>query len=284
MYNALKDTETNVKLGADEQMHILYRTGSELTSLLGMGKLEGMAYLTLLRTGPITASALSKEIGIERTKAYRIVDSLVSNGTVSITLSNPRLCVPVEPRIAVRSILQSKSAEIKRINQRAETLIQRVNEAIISRCDPTTPVFRIIQGQDSIYANIEQLMEDSQDRIFIVTGINDASKMYYSEIPDKAESCQNRAVDLRLVIDSGSDKAQEITSRLNIQNVRWGLLPSRGRLVVSESQVIMSDFNKLKTKTFETVDYALFTNSGEMVRNLFSLCNFLWDTSNPLYV
>ena len=44
--------------------------GTQLSSILGLDDLEAKIYLNLLRVGPISASALAKDIDIERTKMY----------------------------------------------------------------------------------------------------------------------------------------------------------------------------------------------------------------------
>jgi len=41
--------------------------------------LEAKIYLNLLRVGPISASALAKEIDIERTKMYRTIEKLIQH-------------------------------------------------------------------------------------------------------------------------------------------------------------------------------------------------------------
>jgi predicted transcriptional regulator len=67
--------------------------GTELSSILGLDDLEAKIYLNLLRVGPISASALAKEIDIERTKMYRTVEKLINQNIVSSTFSKPKLCM-----------------------------------------------------------------------------------------------------------------------------------------------------------------------------------------------
>jgi predicted transcriptional regulator len=40
----------------------------QLSSILGLEEMEANIYLNLLRVGPISASALAKEVDVERTK------------------------------------------------------------------------------------------------------------------------------------------------------------------------------------------------------------------------
>jgi len=82
--------------------------GKEMSSLLGMDVFEGQIYLTLLRTGPITASALAKELGVDRAKTYRVIDKLSNEGLVSLSFSSPKMCIPIDPENALTMILEKK--------------------------------------------------------------------------------------------------------------------------------------------------------------------------------
>ena len=62
---------------------------SELASVLNLEKLEAQLYLYLLRTGPITASALAKELDIDRARSYRIIDKMIRGNITSTTFSSP---------------------------------------------------------------------------------------------------------------------------------------------------------------------------------------------------
>ena len=268
---------------ADKALQPIYEVGSELASVLDMNKLEGLVYLTLLRTGPITASTLSKEVGIERTKTYRIVDKLVNDGMISMTFSNPKLCIPIDPEEAIKKILKKKNDEISRINKTADMTINRVKGMVTAGFGTNLPVFRIVQGRESIYSNIEMLLDDSSDIVYIVTTLSDVSKMYHSGIPEKIKSCNKKGTKIRIIIDSTSDDADGFVKRLHITEAKQGKLPSKGRLVVSNNQMIMSDSSRSVNMMNTEFDFALFTNSIEMVNNIFSLCTFLWKTSRPLF-
>ena len=100
----------SLSAGVDEktpQLAEIDELGKELSSVLDLDELEGHIYLNLLRTGPITASALAKELDIDRAKTYRTIDKLVSESIVSTTFSNPKLCIPTEPEEALKIVLRT---------------------------------------------------------------------------------------------------------------------------------------------------------------------------------
>ena len=81
---------------------------TELEEILDLDDLEAKVYLNLLRVGPITASALAKELDIDRARMYRIVNNLVSRNIISTTLSSPKLCIAVDPHDALKIALKKK--------------------------------------------------------------------------------------------------------------------------------------------------------------------------------
>ena len=252
--------------------------GKELSSVLDLDELEGHIYLNLLRTGPITASALAKELDIDRAKTYRTIDKLVSESIVSTTFSNPKLCIPTEPEEALKIVLRKKQDEINKIKKVGEKVIKRVQGVITAGYGTNVPTFRIAQGATNIYANIEKLIEEAKDVVYIITTIKDISKMYHTNIPEKIKLCEKNGGKVRLLVELNDDKMLPFIRRFGATESKIGKLPSKGRIVVSkEHQMIMSDATVKGTmNTGSETDFALCTNSYEMVNNIYSLCTFLW--------
>ncbi len=102
----------------------------ELSSILGLEKMEVHIYLNLLRIGPISASALAKKIGVERTKTYRTIEKLLNQNIVSTTFSKPKLCVATKPEEVLKMILQRKEDELKLLKQSREEVVKKINETV----------------------------------------------------------------------------------------------------------------------------------------------------------
>ncbi len=89
----------------------------ELQETLDLDELESKIYLSLLRTGPITASALAKNLDVDRARMYRTVDKLVDRNIILTTLSSPRFCTAVELETALKITLEKKEKEIFKIKK-----------------------------------------------------------------------------------------------------------------------------------------------------------------------
>lgn len=257
---------------------------SELEEILDLDELEAKVYLNLLRSGPITASALAKELDIDRARMYRTVDKLVSRNIISTTLSSPKLCIAADPQDALKIALRKKEDEVNRIKKGGEAIIEKINNEITTKQGTNVPTFRVVQGRGNIYADIAQLIENSSNTVYISTTLEDISRMYHSAIPEKIMICEKKGGKVRLLVELDDPKLIPFVKRFNATETKICKLPSKGRMVVQkDKQMIMSDSAAAsQMSTNSESDFSLCTNSSEMVSNIHSLCSLLWETAQPL--
>ncbi len=269
----------------------------QLSSILDLETVEARIYLNLLRLGPVTASSLAKELDVDRTKTYRTIDKLLNMSIVSTTISNPKLCIATKPEEVLKIVLQKKQDEINRVEKIGKNVIQKINKIVPITDGHYVPTFRTVQGRANIYSHIEKLLEDSSRMIYIVTTSEDILRMYHTAVPEKIKECIDNGGTVRILTATDDNKFIPLIERLKPTETRLGKLPSKGRIIVEEGkQMIMSDVmnasdfanmenSRLPHDSFSIgadTDFALWTNSAEMVNNIFSLCKFLWRTSKPL--
>jgi len=269
----------------------------QLSSILDLETVEARIYLNLLRLGPVTASSLAKELDVDRTKTYRTIDKLLNMSIVSTTISNPKLCIATKPEEVLKIVLQKKQDEINRVEKIGKNVIQKINKIVPITDGHYVPTFRTVQGRANIYSHIEKLLEDSSRMIYIVTTSEDILRMYHTAVPEKIKECIDNGGTVRILTSTDDNKFIPLIERLKPTETRLGKLPSKGRIIVEDGkQMIMSDVmnasdfanmenSRLPHDSFSIgadTDFALWTNSAEMVNNIFSLCKFLWRTSKPL--
>jgi DNA-binding Lrp family transcriptional regulator len=231
----------------------------ELEEILDLDELEVKIYLNLLRTGPITASALAKELDVDRARMYRTVDKLVSRNILSTTLSIPKLCIPVDPDEAIKLALRKKEDEVKKIKKSGQGIVQKIASEISITNGLNVPTFRVVQGRPNIYSDIAQMIERSSDTM-------------------------KKGGKVNLLVEINDLQLVPFVKRFNATETRVCKLPSKGRMIVQkDKQMIMSDSvagNQLSSNS--ELDFSLCTNSTEMIDNLNRLCELLWQSSEPL--
>ncbi len=256
----------------------------EIAKVLDLDDLDAHIYLNLLRMGPVTASALAKELHIDRTKAYRTIDKLLNLKIVSTTFSKPKLCVANKPEDVLKNVLENKESQVKKIRTAKDHILKCIEETIPSNYSSNLPTFHITQGTHNIYSDVEKLIENAKGIVYIVTTLKDLSKMYHTNIPEKIKICEKNGGQVRLLTEVFNKEHLPFVSRFGATEARIGKLSSKGRMVVEqESQMIMSDivWGDSDQTSIES-DYAICTNSTEMVNNIFILSNLLWENSKTL--
>jgi len=258
----------------------------EVSKILGLDELDAHIYLTLLRIGPVTASALAKELNIQRTQAYRTVDKLLNLKIISTTFSKPKLCIANKPEEVLESLLKQQETNISKIRNTKEYVIKRIKETIPTNYTCNLPTFNIAQGTTNIYSDIEKLIEKAKNVVYVVTTLKDLSKMYHTNIPEKIKICEKNGGEVRLLTEPPNGKFLPFVTRFGATKTRLGKLSSKGRMIVEKNkQMIMSDVVWGDSEqTGVDADYGVCTDSTEMVKNTFAICDSLWKNSKPLKI
>jgi len=254
----------------------------ELQETLDFDDLESKIYLNLLRTGPITASELAKDLSVDRATMYRTVDKLVDRNIISTSLSNPKLCTAVEPENALRLGLEKKEEEIKKIKKSGKAIIEKITSIRYCPNQGTSiPTLRIVQGRANIYSDIGQMIENCFETVFIATTLEDISKMYHSMIPEKIKICKKKGGKVMLLVEINDIEMISFVKRFNATETRVCKLPSKGRIAVQkDKQMIMTDSTQTASN-YET-DFSISTDAKDMVNNIDNLCRLLWKSAKPL--
>ena len=189
----------------------------------------------------------------------------------------------VEPKKALSEIIGRKDDEIITMKNLAKKITKDLSQVSRNSKSPDVSSLSIIQGRTNIYSKIGKLIHESRNIVYIVSTIEDLSMMYHTSIPEKILQCKKNGFEVRILSDDIAQNKLEFIQRLNATEVKNGKLPSKSRLIVEKNgQLIMSgaigDLMNLKDEN----DSILYTNSPEMVNNMFSLCDLLWKKSKNI--
>jgi len=257
---------------------------TEVSKLLDLEELDALLYLNLLRMGPVTASALAKELNIDRTKAYRTIDKLLNLKIVSTTFSKPKLCIANKPEDVLKNVLDTKQSQVEKIRNAKDYLITSIKGSIPTNYKSNLPSFHIAQGTDHIYSEVERLLENATSTVYIATTIKDLAKMYHTDIPEKIKICERNGGKVCLLTHLSNKNHLPFVKRFGATETRLGDLSSKGRMIVEQGkQMIMSDaiWEDSDAQNIQC-DYAICTDSNEIVNNIFMLCSFLWKNGKSL--
>ncbi|WP_299291236.1 TrmB family transcriptional regulator [Nitrosopumilus sp.] len=249
----------------------------------GLEEIDAKIYVGLLQMGSVTVGTMAQKLDVDRGKAYRSLNKLRNMGVISTTFSNPTIVNAVKPAEALTSIIQKKEDEIVMLQKLAHSLVENLNNFERESAPTDLSSFSIVQGRSNIYTRIGKLIQESTEKIFLVTTSDDLMRMYHTSIPDKIHARINAGGEVRIITEECTAKAMEIIEQLGTPDIKIGKLPSKSRMIVeSKNQLIMSGAMKESMDLNDDVDSIMYTNSAEMVENMFSLCTHLWKKSKPL--
>ncbi|QLH06879.1 TrmB family transcriptional regulator [Nitrosopumilus ureiphilus] len=249
----------------------------------GLEEIDAKIYVGLLQMGSVTVGTMAQKLDVDRGKAYRSLNKLRNMGVISTTFSNPTIVNAVEPSEALTSVIQKKEDEIVMLQKVARGLVENLKNYEKNSTPTDLSSFSIIQGRSNIYTRIGKLVQEASEKIFLVTTSQDLMRMYHTSIPEKIYAQVNAGVEVRIITNSCDSKSMEIIDQLGASEIRIGKLPSKSRMIVeNQRQLIMSGAMKDSMDLNDDVDSIMYTNSNEMVDNMFSLCTHLWKKSKPM--
>ena len=255
----------------------LYQEIKDELSYFGLEKTDSEIYLTLLEFGPSTMSELATKLEVDRGKIYRAMERLQDLGMVILHNSKITSCEAVKPEEAFMMIIEKKKTKISELRHAAKTIEKELEQITRPTASQSASAFSIIEGRNSIYARIGKLIQDAQNTVYLVTTSEDLSRMFQTAIPEKIKLAVQKNVSINIAVDSNSEILQNLSSQYGISNIRIGTLPSKSRIIVEKkAHLLMSGAIKETNSLTEQSESILYSDSLEMIENMFSLCDQIW--------
>ena len=249
----------------------------------GLEEIDAKIYVGLLQMGSVTVGTMAQKLDVDRGKAYRSLNKLRNIGVVSTTFSNPTIVNALDPSEALTNVIQKKEDEIITLQKLARPLVESLRNYEKSTIPTDISAFSIVQGRSNIYTRIGKLIQESTNKVFLVTTSDDLMRMYHTSVPDKIRERINAGGTVRIITNECDSTMMEIIEQLGTPDVKIGKLPSKSRMIVeSKRQLIMSGAMKESMDLNDDVDSIMYTNSSEMVDNMFSLCTHIWKKSTTM--
>ena len=249
----------------------------------GLDRIDSKIYTGLLQLGSVSVGTMAAKLEIDRGKAYRSLNKLKNLGIITTTFTNPTICTAVEPKKALTEIIETKDDEIITMKNLAKKITLDLSKVTRNSKSPNVSSLSIVQGRTNIYSRIGKMIQESKNIVYIVSTVEDLSMMYHTSIPEKIQYAKKHGVEIRILTNEILTTELEFITRLNASDVKIGKLPSKSRMIVEENgQLIMSGAISDLMNLRDDNDSILYTNSPEMVNNMFSLATLLWKKSKKL--
>ncbi len=129
---------------------------TEILEKIGLEKDEILVYITLLKSGSITATKIASETNIYRTNVYRLLDSLISKGFVGYVLKNNVKYFSAESPNKLIEDQKRKEEELKKIIPELEK---------ISNLEKNEFKVEVFKGKEGLITVLKYILREKKDYV-----------------------------------------------------------------------------------------------------------------------
>jgi len=158
---------------------------------LGLTVYEAKAYTALVTVGPTTATVLSAESEIPRTKIYGVLKRLQEEKWITVSKGKPSTYAPRYPKEVVEQRRTLFCSELEELSNNLTFLYDRQieNEALNAL---------LIRGIDSISAKMMEMMDRVRRSVIIIDSF--LSPVEIGQLNKKIKQAKKRDVTVRIIV------------------------------------------------------------------------------------
>jgi sugar-specific transcriptional regulator TrmB len=139
---------------------------------LGLTRTDSQVYIHLAKGGPQKGQDLSRALKVPKQQLYRSLKNLQRNGIVNATLEHPARFSAVSFDKVVDIFVNAKLAEAQRLQENKDELLTNWQAISIDEISDTNAKFSVIEGRETIYAKIVQMMTESEKQLSTISTVS----------------------------------------------------------------------------------------------------------------
>lgn len=258
----------------------------EITILrdFGLEEDEAQTYVGLAQLGSVKASEISAFTKIDRVRTYKILENLKNLGFATSTLSSPIKFSANDPEMILKDIILKQKQKVEHLEKNSSQFLKILSRLKLQEPQIGLPKLTIVSNRNNIYDQMTKIIEETKDRLYIVVTLSDIIRMYYTSIPEAIKKAIKQNTKIKLITGPELSTKLEYIQRLGINKFRIVTLPSPGRLLCSKTQVLMSGNTSSQVNKNINEESVMVTNSNDIIKNMQSLCEFLWESGEDVSI
>lgn len=161
--------------------------------------------LALCGQPPLKASEIGKLLSISRMDAYNSLKKLKQMGLVLATLDKPMRFTGLPVADVFKQLIKTEEANVRRLQQHLEEINDEaviINSSLYNQ--RTEALFSVIKDRHSIYATIENVVQESEERVWMMLSKWGILHLMRSGIIDSITDSLDRGVEFRILADIDS--------------------------------------------------------------------------------
>ncbi len=252
---------------------------NELTKY-GLSYEEAKVYFQLVKIGPSKASTIAANVGFDRVKTYRILQKLVEERLVDVSLSKPMLFTAHPPQEVLNNLIQQMRNRLRSAEEGLKSLLEEWRKLPIVTPTIQQPKFRIIQGRVQIYSQIVRMLSKAVRKALLLTQGDDLVWLGHGGVQEALFEAAKRGVYVKILTEFDSRLIEVVEEYSNRLEVRYAKIPTLFRLfIIDSSEVIISTYPTPPSRLDEEADVGLWTDSQLFASGLEIFFNGMWQAA-----
>jgi sugar-specific transcriptional regulator TrmB len=255
---------------------------------LGLTKAEAKVYFYLSKRGPRKASEITSTLKMKRQQLYPVIRKLQSESIITSTLDRPAEFSAVALEKILDLFAKAKFEEAKTIQLTKGKLLSDWQLLSHPEFKGRSSFFTVIKGTKIVYSKIQQMIQETQSQISV---ISDIAGLFHAEqfgILDVMESHPKKQdIQFRIVTEVPINYLQAVKDLLKTINpeikikarntdIGLALFP---RMVIRDNKEILYFVSAKPDEIEENNDAALSTDCSSLVKPLSTVFENLWNHS-----
>jgi len=237
---------------------------------IGLSAYEIDAYVTLLKSGQMTAMEISEKGNIPYSKIYEVLNSLKNSGWIKSVEGRPNKYYPTPPQEALAT------AKLK-----LEDRYKGCEQIIIGELEPVYekrelvehPEILILHGQESAIAKLEETIRKARNEIMVAVPV--FAKTIINSATVFLEALQKTRVDIKLMVAGKAGDWRNLRGLAGIDELRVRDQMFGGGIIVDgkEAMLFLGE---------EKPSLVIWSNHVGLVQFARDYFQFLWDSSKKI--
>ncbi|MDE1765518.1 MAG: TrmB family transcriptional regulator [Thaumarchaeota archaeon] len=247
-------------------------------SKFGLTSNQSKVFLFLEKSGPSTATQVSKSLKIPRTETYHLLANLQNRGIALASFEHPIKFTALPLEKAIGSLINAEKERVRQLETQEKSLVElwsAIPGYDIKQDYVKDGKFQMLQGINQMTSKIGDMIGNSKKSIQILASEKDFMKFYHSGFLERIE-------------DSGAESQLISSSSKNTPYIFKGKLKDMAKKmplkIKEELCFIIKDDDELllfmtsPSKPSQDI-FAMWTDSLSMVYTLKLLFGYIWSSS-----
>lgn len=210
---------------------------------VGLTEYETLAYLSLLKSGEMTAEGVSEASSIPYTKVYGVLESLHGRGWIEVVGGRPRRYYPRSP---VDALKNERNRVDDAFSRNTQIILEELQPLFERKDIKEMPEIWIIRGEDNSYTKILELIGKAEKEIMLAVPMI-PTKMYLSFrslLKDTIRRFMDSDIKIKVLTTRETLEAFD-SPEIHIAEIRvCDTLFGGGLVVDGKNSIIFLDLNK----------------------------------------